>query len=275
VGQIAGFLSYQFDMGLEYSTLNSYRAALSAYHPKVEGYAVGQHPWIIKLLRGAFNKRPPRPRYTTTWDVNIVLEYIKKLGDNEKVSLKDLSLKLTMLMAVTTVSRGSELHKLSPLLITDLGNEMELHFVGLTKTARPSKPHRSIMLHEYEGEESLDVIRCLRAYLTRTEPLRVTEAQKQSLLVSYVKPHNPITSCSVARWLKMVMSLAGIDTSIFKAHSTRAAAASKAREQGVSTKQIMKCANWARANTFHRFYNKPIQIRTERSDLVSGAVLAN
>ena len=70
VGQIANFLTTQLHNGLEYSTLNGYRSALSAYHPDIEGHKVGQHPLIRQLLKGAFNKNPPQPRYSGTWDVN-------------------------------------------------------------------------------------------------------------------------------------------------------------------------------------------------------------
>ena len=57
------------------------------------------------------------------------------------------------------------------------------------------------------------------------------------------------------------MSKAGIDTSIFKAHSTRSASSSKAKIQGISTAQI---ANWARAATFQRFYNRSISVNGQK-----------
>ena len=51
------------------------------------------------------------------------------------------------------------------------------------------------------------------------------------------------------------MQSSGIDVSIFKSHSTRAASTSVAINQGVSVKDIMKTANWT---SFKRFYLKPI-----------------
>jgi len=54
------------------------------------------------------------------------------------------------------------------------------------------------------------------------------------------------------------MALAGINTSVYKAHSTRAASTSKALAQGMSTQQIVKCANWDRASTFNKFYRKSV-----------------
>ena len=256
VGQIANFITSRLELGLEYTTLNSYRSAISAYHPEVDGVKVGKHPMITQLLRGVFNRKPPKPRYIETWDVNIVLGYIKDMGIN--LSLKELTLKLTMLLALTTVARTSELHKLDPNWMLDKGDCVIFHIVELTKTKRPSKPQLTLTVHNYPHEQLLDVVSCLRLYLTKTKGFRKDTNQKHRLFLSLNKPYKPVVACTIARWLKTLMEKAGVDTSIFKAHSTRAASTSKAKKQGVSTSQIVKCANWARATTFEKFYHKKI-----------------
>lgn len=53
------------------------------------------------------------------------------------------------------------------------------------------------------------------------------------LFISIRKPHNPVCSAAIARWMKTVMGSAGIDTDQFKAHSLRAAATSAAKTAGV------------------------------------------
>ena len=53
--------------------------------------------------------RPAVPRYVETWNVDMVTDHIKSLGGNVNLSLKTLSLKLAMLMALTEASRTSEL----------------------------------------------------------------------------------------------------------------------------------------------------------------------
>ena len=63
LSDIANFLSSEFENGKQYSTLNTYRSAISATHPPIEGYPVGQHPIVCRLLQGMFNERPPQPRY--------------------------------------------------------------------------------------------------------------------------------------------------------------------------------------------------------------------
>ena len=49
------------------------------------------------------------PRYSSTWDVDIVTRYIASMGRNEDLSLKRLSQKLMVLMALVEASRTSEL----------------------------------------------------------------------------------------------------------------------------------------------------------------------
>ena len=41
------------------------------------------------------------------------------------------------------------------------------------------------------------------------------------LFVAIKKPHKPVASCTIARWLKETLGLAGIDVSIFSGHSVR------------------------------------------------------
>ena len=76
----------------QYSTLNLYRSALSATIPPKEGHPVGQRPLVCRALQGSFSQRPPMPKYTSTWDVNTVVLYLKeKMGDTPTLNLKALS----------------------------------------------------------------------------------------------------------------------------------------------------------------------------------------
>ena len=52
------------------------------------------------------------------------------------------------------------------------------------------------------------------------------------------------------------MGAAGIDTSVYKVHSVRGEATSKAKTLGLSSAQIIARANWSRVETFHKFYYK-------------------
>ena len=50
----------------------------------------------------------------------------------------------------------------------------------------------------------------------------------------------------------------GINTSVFKPHSTRAVSTATAQRAYVNINEIMKAAGWSNAATFAKYYNKPI-----------------
>lgn len=62
----------------------------------------------------------------------------------------------------------------------------------------------------------------------------------------------------MSRWLKSVLSKAGIDCTQFQGHSTRAASTSKAKSSGVPIDVIMGKAGWSTKSTFARFYDKQV-----------------
>ena len=57
ITNVVNFLAYLFKEGYQYSSINSYRSAISSVHEKVEGYNVGQHPLVTRLLKGIFHDR--------------------------------------------------------------------------------------------------------------------------------------------------------------------------------------------------------------------------
>ena len=80
MSEVVNFLAHLYKEGYQYYSLNPYRSAISSVHERVDGYEVGQHPLVSRVMKGAFNLRPPQPRYEATWDVTTVLRYIENLG---------------------------------------------------------------------------------------------------------------------------------------------------------------------------------------------------
>ena len=101
-------------------------------------------------------------------------------------------------------------------------------------------------------KHELHVVQCLQAYLKRTKPLSFPD----TVLVSYITPHRPVEADTISRWLKTKLTDAGIDTTVFTAHSTRAAAASCAA-RSLDKGTIMASVGWKSSQTFQRFYHKP------------------
>jgi len=81
-----------------------------------------------------------------------------------------------------------------------------------------------------------------------------SNTRKTTLFLSWIGKHDPVTSSTIARWLKTFLQEAGINTNIFKAHSIRGGASSKAAFSGV---EILQAADWSSESTFQRFYHRP------------------
>ena len=64
---VLGYFTFLADQCLVYRTVTLHRSILSATHPPLDGHKIGQHPLILHLLRGIFQRRPPS--FFPSWDV--------------------------------------------------------------------------------------------------------------------------------------------------------------------------------------------------------------
>ncbi|XP_053398289.1 uncharacterized protein LOC123561770 [Mercenaria mercenaria] len=255
VNNVIDFLTRLFDSGLSYESINIARSALSALGIVLDGFIVGKHPVVTRFCKGTYNIRPPKARYKETWDVSKTITYLKTLMPLEKLSLKLLTLKLAMLIALTQASRAQSLQLLTLENLRKGSEFYVLQFKGSLKQSKPGRRVPNVMLKSYP-DASLCVVNTLSEYIKRTEPLRNNE---QSLFISYLKPHAAVTSSTISRWLKTIMSLSGIDISLFKAHSVRSASTSKAKNCHIPIHDILSVAGWTNSQTFAQFYHKDIQ----------------
>jgi len=103
---VVNFLAKLHSEGYKYQLLNAYRSAIPSTHEYVEWEVT---PQFHNSFKGAFNSRPLQPRYASFWDVGVVIQYIKGLGDNKDQNLKQLTMKTVMLLAPTRPSRSADL----------------------------------------------------------------------------------------------------------------------------------------------------------------------
>ena len=96
----------------------------------------------------------------------------------------------------------------------------------------------------------------LREYEARTAP---TRGSRSMLFLSINKPHKPVSSSTIAKWLKSLLNKAGVDTEIFKAHSVQSASTSSAAKctSGITTGNILKVADWSSEAVFQNFTTSP------------------
>ena len=175
-----------------------HRSTIPAFHKYIDGFPVGKHPRICSLVSGVFNLRPPKPRYMFVWDVKQVLDFLeKKFGDNDQLSNKELILKVTILLALTTSSRISALHILDLNHMIKTSEYYEIRFHKLHKSWRKGESPPSLKIYAFPLDKALCVVAALDCYIERSSIGR-EENQTSQLLVSFIKPHNAVAKSIVA-----------------------------------------------------------------------------
>ena len=164
--------------------------------------------------------------------------------------MKLLTLKVVILLALASPKRVSELAALS---IQNLqkGRDRWVFHLGMTKNRRMGGASHSATYERFKTDVNICPISTLETYLEKTD--RADRSDR--VLLSFTRPFGPVTSQTISRWLKSIISDAGFPS--FGAHSTRAASTSTAKAAGISSAQILEAANWApNGSTFERYYHK-------------------
>ena len=82
--------------------------------------------------------------------------------------------------------------------------------------------------------------------------------------LSLMKPHKSVCAWTLARWIKTLMSMAGVDTSVFSQHSTHSASASwHGKTKAIPSKQICKAGQWSDLTTTFRKFYQHVVLQTE------------
>ena len=175
------------------------------------------------------------------------------LGKAETLSLKHLSLKTVFLLAVTRPSRSADLSQLDATKVRFENSSMSFTPTSLAKQSRQGNLQLISIFPPVHLTPHCPVV-TVQQYIAMTQPLWGTETK---LFITYIKPHKPVTSSTIARWLRATLDQAGIDSTILGAHSTWGASASAAA-RGVTTEDILRAANWSSESVFQKFYHKEV-----------------
>ena len=179
---------------------------LSSVLAPVGNIPVGQHPRIIRFLKGIFNERPPLKRLVPEWDLLVILGCLKEkpFEPLKDASLKFLTWKTCFLVAITTFRRCSDLQALQ--LGEGLVNVQKQGVIfirtGSSKSDRLSHMGRNIFVPHLEKDKKLDPKRALTYYLKATEQFRNQKGKDTvKLFLAINKPHQPVSSITWSRWL--------------------------------------------------------------------------
>ena len=242
---------------------------LSSFLPPIDNCPIGQHSYIIRLLKGVFNERPPVKRLIPNWDLSFILGCLKEdpFEPLKDASVKHLTWKTCFLVAITTFRRCSDLQSLQ---ITD--NDMNIGergitFVrtGLSKQDRPNHESNHIFVPVFSQDKYLDPRRCLSWYIKKTKKLRKKDSQNVSkLFLATRKPHQAVTAQTISKWIVNLIRMCyklnkkSLKDRKIQGHSTRSVGPSWALFKGASLKHIMESADWSSESIFIKHYLKPV-----------------
>ena len=275
VTDILSFLQEKLDDGLAFSTVKVYLAAISACHVGFDDKTASKHPLVSRFMAGASNLRTVTRSLFPSWDLVIVLDGLGRppFEPLESSSMKLLSFKTILLLALTTAKRVSDLHALSvsPECMR-FGND------GRKVLLKPNLafvPKNRVVIHEpvelvafhpppFTGVEDerlhrLCPVRALKLYCERTRTMRTSS----QLFVSYGQSKNTrkaVAKPTLSRWIVEAIKLAYDCAKVpvpegLRAHGTRGVSTSWAAARGVSVQEICTAANWSSPSTFAVFYN--------------------
>ena len=184
VEQFLSFFTELFNQGVSHSVLISAKSAV-AHALRMKYQHIPQHPSVIKYFKGSFNLRPPLPKLSFVWDVEIMFEYFRSLGDNRQISDKHLSQKLLILLL-----GGQRLNSVFHFTI----DRMIISSTSVTfspeHVLKHSKQGRKLDVFEYRAysDPKLCVLECVKEYIHRRND-RVNKEQKR-LFITYRKPYH-------------------------------------------------------------------------------------
>ena len=107
-------------------------------------------------MRGILKEKPPMPKYRVLGDVDLVLSYLKGLPDNKNLTLRILSMKLAILLAIAAPKRVRLDLRFMPLT----PEYFSFRLPGLSKTLRDCSP-KQVTYHRF-SDSRVCVLECLQ-----------------------------------------------------------------------------------------------------------------
>ena len=254
---LLNFLTHCFEVKkCQYRTLNCYRSAVSSTlsHDPTTGQPVGMDPLVSRFFRGVRRLRPPRIKLFPKWSIATVLNFLKSYGDSKSLSLSQLLIKTCFLVSLVCCKRPACLRNMKKvpgywelsmagLRCQTLGiSKTELHHISTPIEVKPftENPQLCPVYHMVRLDKVLD----------RVRPEGVTD-----FWLSSRRPHKPVSTQTICKWLKKVIVDSGALSG--SARDVRSVGSSTAAQAGLEIGRIMQAADWRRVKTFQSHYFKP------------------
>ena len=162
------FLVMLFNAGLSYSAICVARSALSSYLDCKDAAQFGEHKRVRQFVKGIFEKRLALPKYSSTWDVDIVLQYLELHYPHDELTLKELFYKLVMLLALLS---GQQCHCLSVSSVKMSDSKCMFTVDVLLKWSHKGKHLAPLEFLAFPQNQKLCIVSVLKEYLCRTKEI--------------------------------------------------------------------------------------------------------
>lgn len=265
---LANFLTSRAEAGVRGATVNVEASAINSFYKALNWSSlIEEGNAAARVKRTARVEQPSvKTNAEQYWDPRVVLDHIEQWPS--PLCLKGLRAKLVFLLRVKTMCRSSDV---AGVLRSDGIRWVDDQSLKI-RFFRPKESQTNNFSEWIEIKKSdrptICLFSTLKEYLARTESLKKCESisytthstqRTDTGLILALKPgkngvFTHVSADTVANITKQVMREAGIDTSVFKAHSVRGAVSSLARSKGMDVDAICRLARWKSQRTFDTHY---------------------
>ena len=271
--KIADFLFWlRRSRRLSVSSVMGYRSMLSAVFKSVLP-EISTSPVLHDLLRSFQAEAPIREVRPPSWDLNIVLSFLRSSSFEPltTISLRDLTRKTLFLLSLATAKRVGEIQALSRRVSfssSAAGLSYVPEFVAKTESALRPLPRSFEVpsLGDFAAGMPEDLLLCpvraLSAYLDRTSGI---VNRPRRLFVSSKYPSRAMSKNGISYMLREVIVQSGASSrsgQVPRAHSIRGIATSSAFFRNWSLRSVLEAASWRSNTVFTSFYLRDLSFNS-------------
>ena len=151
VTSVLKFFTELYEKGCQCGSITLARSVLASV-VTLRGYTtLSDHPLIKRFIKGVYHLRPPKPKYFSIWDADILLRYWGKEEDNSQLNLLEVAKKVTTLLVLLHGLRISTIATFDVNLITMSNDTCIFYPSELLKHDRQERPRDKIIYKRFEN----------------------------------------------------------------------------------------------------------------------------
>jgi hypothetical protein len=221
---------------------------------------------LMRLASTAINRNDPgKAKYETTWDPSIVYRLLEKWGPPESLELDRLRARAVVLLRLARMLRSDDIIKIDMTLSTISADAFVFH----TRRAKHDRDISGVSRPRVIKAMSQDyraicAVANVYEYHQRTREWRARMGHQGRLFFAH--DGEALSAQRIGKISMEVMQKAGVNTDIYKAHTIRHAAISKALLSHHSIDEVMAAAQISNAHVILKYYAKSVEGRAWGDD---------